>query len=79
MLSILNNDEIKTQVDAVSYDCCSYQLPDFANANNLYSAYLKARKSSAWKRQIQMVEHEYLLTIAELQTELVNGTYKTQI
>ena len=78
MLSILSNDEIKTQVDAVSHDCCSYQLPDFADANNLYSAYLKARKSSAWKRQVQMVEHEYLLTIARLQDELANGTYRTQ-
>lgn len=78
MLSILNNDEIKTQVDAVSYDCYGYQLPDFADANNLYSAYLKARKSSAWKRQVQMAEHEYLLTIAKLQAELASGTYKTQ-
>lgn len=77
MLSILNN-EIKTQVDAVSHDCYSYQLPDFADANNLYGAYLKARKSSAWKRQVQMAEHEYLLTIAKLQAELASGTYKTQ-
>jgi len=67
--------------DADSYDCCyngikGYQHEILCDANNLYKAFLKAKKNSDWKPQVQKFEMTYLIEIAKMQKELRNKTYK---
>lgn len=43
--------------------------------NNLYKAYLKSKKGSAWKTQVQMYEQDYLSKLAQTSNELESHTY----
>ena len=48
-----------------------------ADMNVLYEAYLKSMKGSAWKREPEKFEHEWLMEIAELKRELEERSYHT--
>ena len=48
-----------------------------ADINVLYRAYLASMKGSAWKREPQMFEHDWLYQLSCLQIELNTRTYKT--
>lgn len=48
-----------------------------ADMNVLYEAYLKSMKGSAWKREPEKFEHEWLMEIAELKKELEERSYHT--
>lgn len=65
--------------DAASYDCCCYKLPvnmnEVNDLNNLYKAYLKSKKGSVWKTQVQMYENDYLSKLVQTSSELENHTY----
>lgn len=43
--------------------------------NNLYKAYLKSKKGSAWKTQVQMYENDYLSKLVQTSGELETHTY----
>lgn len=45
------------------------------DGNVLYESYLKAKKGSDWKPQVQKFEQSYILEIARIQKELKNKTY----
>lgn len=47
------------------------------DANALYRGYLSARKSARWKPSVQMYEWNFLEKLTELQSDLINGTYRT--
>lgn len=47
------------------------------DANNLYKAFLKSRKSSPWKEHTQKFEINWLAEISKLQKELETRTYKS--
>lgn len=46
-----------------------------SDLNNLYEAYTKSRKTSAWKPQVQMYEMNYLSNLVKTSNELNNHTY----
>lgn len=51
----------------------SKQLSDM---NCLYQAYLKSKKGSAWKTQVQMFEHDYLSKLVQISDELETHAYE---
>ncbi len=69
------NNEIKTRQDGTDYDHASYTPDRIADANNLYDAWLCAKKNSDWKPKVQMFEMNWLSHIADLQHELITRTY----
>ncbi|MCD8376876.1 MAG: RNA-directed DNA polymerase [Oscillospiraceae bacterium] len=71
------DNEINTSRDGADYDRVSYQPGSIiTDANNLYDAWLLAKKGSAWKPKVQMFEMNWLSGIAKLQREIDNRTYK---
>lgn len=50
---------------------------EIADANILYDAYLASMKGSAWKREPQKFEHDWLTELFDLKRELENKSYKT--
>ncbi len=50
---------------------------EIADINVLYDAYLASMKGSAWKREPQKFEHNWLEELADLKSELIDRTYKT--
>lgn len=46
-----------------------------SDLNNLYRAYLKSKKGSTWKPQIQMYEMDYLTKLVATSNELESHTY----
>lgn len=48
-----------------------------ADMNILYDAYKKSMVGSAWKREPEKFEHEWLFELTNLKRELENHTYKT--
>ena len=53
-------------------------LEKLSDANNLFDAFLKAKKGSDWKYSVQRCEANLLSTIYNLQKSLRDGTYKQQ-
>lgn len=51
-------------------------MEKITDANNLYKAFLKARKGSAWKGQVQKFEINWLLGIFGIIDELETGDYE---
>lgn len=67
--------------DAAGYDwrqqgCESYQHEILCDANNLYTAFLRAKKNSDWKTQVQKFEMTYLVELAKIQRDLQSRTYE---
>ncbi len=62
--------------DGASYDCSPYQPDRISDANNLYDAWLAAKKGSDWKPKVQMFEMNWLSHIADLQKEIRDRTYR---
>ena len=52
---------------------------NIADMNILYKAFLDSMKGSAWKREPQAFEHDWLNELTRLQKELETQTYKTSI
>lgn len=48
------------------------------DGNSLYRAFLRSKKNSSWKPQVQRYELNYLTEIARTQRELMNRTYYTR-
>ena len=46
-----------------------------SDMNNLHKAYLKSKKGSVWKTQVQMYEQDYLSKLAQTSDELESHTY----
>lgn len=65
---------VNTKHDTTSYESCGYQREIF-NANALYDAYLRAKKGSDWKSQVQRFEMTYLLELSKIQRELAAHDY----
>lgn len=53
-------------------------LEIMADANNLIAAYKKCCKDSAWKESVQRFGMNLLINVAQLQKELLEGTYTQQ-
>ena len=66
---------VNTKHDTTSYESCGYQREIF-DANALYDAYLRAKKGSAWKSQVQRFEMTYLLELSKMQHELAAHNYR---
>lgn len=66
---------VNTSHDGESYDLSSEQH-DILDANNLYEAWLDAKRGSDWKAKVQMFEMDWLSQIADLQAEISNRNYK---
>lgn len=50
---------------------------EIADMNVLYDAYIASMKGSAWKREPELFEHNWMEEIAQLKRELEDRTYKT--
>ena len=50
---------------------------EIADMNVLYDAYIASMKGSAWKRESEMFEHNWMEEVAQLKRELEDRTYKT--
>ena len=66
---------VKTKHDAGGYDRTRYTREIF-NGNTLYEAYLKTKRGSSWKPQVQSFSTTYLLSLAKMQRELNERTYE---
>lgn len=70
------NNGINTRQDGTGYDRVSCQPDRITDANNLYEAWLRAKKGSDWKPKVQMFEMNWLEQIADLQQEVEARTYR---
>mgnify|MGYP002626395816 CR=1 FL=1 len=52
-------------------------IPGIANMNVLYDAFRASMKGSAWKREPQKFEHDWMTELTTLKRELETHTYKT--
>ena len=50
---------------------------EIADTNVLYEAYLASMKGSAWKREPEKFEHDWMEEIYGLKQDLINKTYRT--
>lgn len=66
---------VNTKHDTTSYESCGYQREIF-DGNVLYEAYLRAKKGSDWKAQVQKFEMNYLLELSKIQRDLANMEYE---
>lgn len=67
---------VNTKHDTASYESCSYKHDILTDGNALYDAFLKSKKNSDWKQQVQKFETTYLLGLGRMQRELRDGTYQ---
>ena len=65
---------VNTKHDTTSYENCSYQR-EIYDGNALHDAFLKSRKGSAWKPQVQKFRMNYLTELASISTDMKNRTY----
>ena len=66
---------VNTKHDTSSYESRGYQR-EIYDGNVLYEAYLRAKKGSDWKPQVQKFETTYLLELSKMQKELESKTYE---
>lgn len=66
---------VNTKHDATSYENCC-QTRDIYDGNLLYESFLKAKKGSDWKPQVQRFEMNYLSELANLQKVLQKEKYE---
>ena len=66
---------VNTKHDTSSYESRGYQR-EIYGGNVLYEAYLRAKKGSDWKPQVQKFETTYLLGLSKMQKELESKTYE---
>lgn len=66
---------VNTKHDTSSYESRGYQREIF-DGNVLYEAYLRAKKGSDWKPQVQKFEMNYLLELSKMQKDLANMEYE---
>ena len=66
--------KVNAKHDTASYENCSYQREIFS-PENLYNAFLKSKKSSDWKQQVQKYEMNFLTEIARLYREVSERTF----
>ena len=66
---------VNTKHDTSSYESRGYQR-EIYDGNVLYEAYLRAKKGSDWKPQVQKFETTYLLGLSKMQKELESKTYE---
>lgn len=65
---------VNTKHDAASYENCR-QKRDIYDGNLLYESFIRAKKGSDWKPQVQRFEMNYLIELANLQKTLQQDTY----
>lgn len=68
-------NKVNTYHDAAAYERRGYQR-EFHNGNALYDAFLKSKRGSDWKPQVQKFEMLYLLYLGEMQEQLKEETYQ---
>jgi hypothetical protein len=66
---------VNTKHDITSYENCDYQR-EIHDGNALYDAFIRSKKGSDWKPQVQKFEMEYLLNLAEIQNKLLEGDFE---
>lgn len=66
---------VNTKHDTASYESRSYQR-EIYNIEALYDAFMKAKKGSDWKPQVQRFEMNLLTELVRLQKEIKNRTFK---
>lgn len=66
---------VNAKHDTTSYESCGYQR-EIYDGNALHDAFIRAKKGSDWKPQVQRYEMTYLLGLSNVQSELVNRTYE---
>ena len=66
---------VNTKHDTSSYESRGYQREIF-DGNALYDAYLRAKKGSDWKSQVQNFEMNWLVELSKIQQSLENMTYE---
>lgn len=66
---------VNTKHDTANYDCAGYQR-EIYDGNALYDAFIRAKKGSDWKPQVQKFEMLYLLHLGKMQRDLRLGLYE---
>lgn len=66
---------VNTKHDTSSYESRGYQR-EIYDGNVLYEAYLRAKKGSDWKPQVQKFEMNYLLELSKMQKDLASMEYE---
>ena len=72
---------VNTKHDTHSYESTvggerGYQRDIISDGNALYDAFLKSKKNSDWKPQVQKFETMYLLNLGRMQKELMEDRYQ---
>lgn len=67
---------INTKHDATCYDSLSCYTREIFDADSLYDGFVKAKKGSDWKPQVQQFELTYLLNLSRMQRDLKNKEYE---
>lgn len=66
---------VNAKHDTTSYENCGYQR-EIYDGNALHEAFLKSRKGSAWKPQVQKFRMNMLTELASIQDDLINRSYE---
>ena len=76
VLSLCDQYEAQRPVATAAGLSCAEDMSKLTDLNNLYEAFKRARKGSAWKGQVQKFEVNWLLNICLLKEELESGIYR---
>lgn len=74
--TILPQDVVNTKHDTSSYESNRGYKREIFDGNSLYEAFLKAKKNSDWKPQVQKFEMNYLIRLGAMQRELESMSYE---
>lgn len=66
---------VNAKHDTTSYESCGYKREIF-DGNALYEAYLRAKKGSDWKPQVQKFEMNFLTELSKMQKDLEAKEYE---
>lgn len=66
---------VNAKHDTTSYENCSYQR-EIYDGNALHDAFLKSRKGSAWKPQVQKFRMNMLTELASIHNDLKDRSYE---
>lgn len=67
---------VNTKHDTACYDSLSGYKREIYDGNSLYDAYIRAKRGSDWKPQVQRFEMTYLLELSKIQEELESESYE---
>lgn len=75
MIDTIGTNVVNDKCDATSYESCSYKRKIY-DLNLLYESFLKSKKGSSWKEQVQKFGILYLSELAQISNKLQDRTFE---